>query len=336
MKITKNFNLLEHNTFGMDVLCSVFVEIEKDSDVLVAIQDGWLQGDWFILGGGSNVLFTKNYDGTILHPTFKGIETLEENEDSVLLRVAAGECWSDLTNYCLQHKLYGLENLIGIPGLVGSAPVQNIGAYGVEVKDTIEKVEGIRLDSCEKFQLTNTECHFGYRDSIFKNELKGKCFITHVCFRLSKKQHFNLTYKALSSALETEHLEPTLENIAHTIEAVRNSKLPDITKIGCAGSFFKNPIVEKSTYEQLLVRVPDLVSYPVDDNHVKLAAGQLIDKAGWKGKQIGNAGIYPKQALVVVNFGGAKPEEISNVYHRVIQDVNEQFGIQLSPEVNIL
>lgn len=336
MKITRNFNLLEHNTFGMDVLCSVFVEIEKDNDISDAVRDGLFQGNWFILGGGSNVLFTKNYDGTIFHPTFKGIEMLEENEDAVILRVAAGESWSNLTDYCLQNKFYGLENLIGIPGLVGSAPVQNIGAYGMEIKDTIQHVEGIRLDTGETFQLTNAECHFGYRDSIFKNELKGKCFITHVCFRLSKKPHFNLTYKALSNALEAEHLEPSLENIAQTVLSVRNSKLPDITKIGCAGSFFKNPIVEKIIYEELLARVPDLVSYPVDEQHVKLAAGQLIDKAGWKGKQIGNAGIYPKQALVVVNFGGAKPEEISNVYQRVIFDVKQQFGIQLSPEVNIL
>lgn len=336
MKISKNYPLKQHNTFGMDVLCSTFIQIEQPTEILDVVRNGYLQDNWYILGGGSNVLFTKNFEGTILHPVFKSIDCCEENDDSVLLRVAAGEEWNTLTDYCLQHKLYGLENLIGIPGYAGSAPVQNIGAYGVEVKDTIEKVEGYRLDTLETFTLSNVQCHFGYRDSIFKNELKGKCFITFVYFRLSKKPVFNLTYKALRNALESANRQPTLENIAQTVIEVRNSKLPDITQIGCAGSFFKNPIVSKEKYQDLLSKIPDLVSYPVNDQHVKLAAGQLIDKAGWKGKQIGQAGIYPKQALVVVNFGNAKPEEVTYVYQRVIRDVELMFGIQLHPEVNIL
>lgn len=336
MKVLSNYSLKAHNTFGMDVKCDHFVLIEHVEDIRSAVRDELLQENWYILGGGSNVLFTHDYKGTILHPTFKGIETVDENEDGALLRVAAGEVWEDFTHYCLQHQLCGVENLTGIPGYVGSAPVQNIGAYGAEVKDCIDHVEGIYLDTLQDFSLSNEACQFGYRDSIFKNSLKGKCFITFVYFRLSKKGQFNLTYKALSSALEAAGLTPSLENISHTVVAVRNSKLPDITKIGCAGSFFKNPIVPKAQYQDLLERIPDLVSYPVDEEHVKLAAGQLIDKSGWKGKQLGNAGIYAKQALVVVNLGGATPDEVRHVYQQVIQDVQNLFGIQLHPEVNIL
>ena len=336
MQTYEHYSVKAHNTFMMDVSCDRFVCVEHPDEVRQLAEQGVFQSEHFILGGGSNVLFTQDYSGTIVHPVFKGMEVIEETADNVLLRVAAGEEWEQLQQYCLQHQLYGIENLIGIPGLVGSAPVQNIGAYGVEVKDTIASVEGLRTDTLQPFALSNAQCHFGYRDSIFKRELKHKCFITHVIFRLSKREHYTLTYKALSQELERCNLQPSLQNITDCILRVRNSKLPDISKIGCAGSFFQNPIVPQVQYEQMLRTTPDLVSYPMDNGFMKLAAGQLIEKAGWKGRRIGDAGVYDKQALVLVNYGNATPQEIASVCQQVIEDVKKHFGVTLAPEVNML
>lgn len=332
MKEFRDFPLKSYNTFGMEVACARFVQVDREEEICSMAE--LFRTTHYILGGGSNTLFTRFYEGTIIHPAFSGIERVEETSDSVLLRVAAGEPWENLTEYCRQNGLYGLENLTGIPGLAGSAPVQNIGAYGTEAKDCIEKVYGYYTDTLQPFALSNAECRFGYRNSVFKQELKGRCFITHVHFRLSTRPRFNLTYKALAQAMEGH--EPTLDNVTETILSIRNSKLPDISKIGCAGSFFKNPVVEESQHQALLARFPDLVSYPAEPGYVKLAAGQLIEKAGWKGRRIGDAGIYPLQALVVVNYGNAKPEEISQVYGQVISDVENLFHITLSPEVNII
>ena len=336
MQTYEHYSVKAHNTFMMDVFCDRFVCVEHPDEVRELAKQGIFQSEHFILGGGSNVLFTQDYPGTIVHPVFKGMKVMEETQDEVLLRVAAGEEWEQLQQYCLQHQLYGIENLIGIPGLVGSAPVQNIGAYGVEVKDTIASVEGLRTDTLQPFALSNAQCHFGYRDSIFKRELKHKCFITHVTFRLSKREHYTLTYKALSQELERSHLQPSLQNITDCILRVRNSKLPDISIIGCAGSFFQNPIIPQSQFEQLLRTTPDLVSYPANNGNVKLAAGQLIEKAGWKGRRIGDAGVYDKQALVLVNYGNATPQEIVSVCQQVIEDVKKHFGVTLAPEVNML
>lgn len=320
----------------MAVQCRRFVWVEQPEEVPQMVSEGMFVDSFFILAGGSNVLFTKNYEGTIFHPVFKGIQVLSEDQNQALLRVAAGEEWGDLVEYCVSRKLYGLENLIGIPGLVGSAPVQNIGAYGVEVKDCIHSVEGYFVTDGQTFSLSNEQCRFCYRDSVFKGNLKGRCFITYVTFRLSKKENYTLSYKALSDALERSQMTVTLKNVSDMVAQVRNSKLPDVSKIGCAGSFFKNPVVQKEVWEKLSSRFPDLVSYPVDEDTVKLAAGQLIEKAGWKGRRVGNAGVYPKQALVVVNFGEAQPDEVTYVYKQVIADVHDMFGIMLVPEVNIL
>lgn len=336
MIIQEDCSLKPYNTFHLAARCRRMVMVEHPDEVLELADKGVFQSHFYILGGGSNVLFTQDFSGTIVHPAFVGIERVGEDKDSVQLRVAAGEEWADLLDYCLKNELYGLENLIGIPGLVGSAPVQNIGAYGVEVKDCIERVEGVLLDSREHFNFSNDHCRFGYRDSVFKHELKGKAFITFVTFRLAKESRYVLTYKALTNELERRGWQPSLHNIASCITDVRNSKLPDITRIGCAGSFFKNPVVTREEYEELLGRVPDLVSYPAPDERVKLAAGQLIEKAGWKGRRLGDAGVYDKQALVLVNYGDATPAEIVNVCRQVIWDVEDKFGVTLSPEVNIL
>jgi len=335
MKIFDNYSLLDHNTFKMQVSCRQFIELERPDEVVSLASQHIFDHPFFVLGGGSNVLFTRDYDGVVLHPVFQGIELIEEDEKSVTLRVAAGTEWESLIDYCIDNQYYGLENLTGIPGLVGSAPVQNIGAYGMEVKDCIQAVEGYILPSVQPFRYTAADCQFGYRSSLFKTELKGRCFITFVCFVLSKKPHFNLTYKALSDELSRQQLEPTLHNIVECVRSVRDSKLPDITQIGCAGSFFQNPIVPAERFEELHLQHPDLVSYPAT-NGVKLAAGQLIDKAGWKGYREGDAGIYPKQALVVVNYGHAQPDEIGQLYEKVISDVYNKFKVSLKPEVNII
>jgi len=320
----------------MDVLCSRFIEVEHPDEVSELVTEDVFQSSFFILGGGSNILFTKDFTGVVVHPAFKGIEILEESQNETVIKVAAGEEWETLQQYCLERQLYGLENLIGIPGNVGSAPVQNIGAYGTEVKDCIESVEGWRLDTNAPFRFPNAECRFGYRDSVFKNELKNKCLITHVTFRLSKIEHYNLKYKALADELQNRQWSPSLKNVTDCILHVRNSKLPDITRIGCAGSFFKNPLIPQQQYEQLKQEFPDLVSYPAPDGMVKLSAGQLIEKAGWKGRRMGDAGVYDKQALVIVNYGGATPEEILSVCDAVIQDVEAMFHVHIAPEVNIL
>ncbi len=336
MRIYENYSVKEHNTFKMDVRCRRFVCVEHPEEVRQLAEQGLFQSEHLILGGGSNVLFTQDFACTILHPVFKGIEVMEETDDDVLLRVAAGEEWEQLQQYCLQHQLYGIENLIGIPGLVGSAPVQNIGAYGVEVKDTIARVEGLRTDTLQPFALSNAQCHFGYRDSVFKRELRHKCFITHVTFRLSKREHYTLTYKALDTELDRCGMKPSLQNLTDCILRVRNRKLPDISRIGCAGSFFKNPVIPQEQFAELRRENPELVCYPASDGLVKLAAGQLIEMAGWKGRRVGDAGVYDKQALVLVNYGNATPQEIVSLYRQVIDEVRERFGVTLAPEVNIV
>lgn len=329
-----NHSLKDHNTFGIDVRCTQFFVMDQLDDRHILQKEKIFASPHYILGGGSNVLFTKDFAGTIIHPAFKGIEVMEDSDQSRLIRVAAGEEWDDVINYCLRNRLYGLENLIGIPGCAGSAPVQNIGAYGVEAKDCIERVEGFLTDNMQPFTLSAEECCFGYRNSIFKKKLKGKCLITHVWFRLSKTEHYTLTYKALSNEMAQQDL--SLETITQSILRIRNSKLPDIRKIGCAGSFFKNPVITEERFQKLQAQHPDLVSHPAPSKKVKLSAGQLIEKAGWKGKRTGDAGIYPLQALVLVNYGGASPEEIQHLYKQVYSDVRKMFNIRLTPEVNIL
>lgn len=290
----------------------------------------------FVLGGGSNVLFTQHFDGIVAHLATKGIAVRNENADSVWVEVEAGEKWEDFVNFCVAQKWYGVENLVGIPGLVGSCPVQNIGAYGAEVKDVIDSVSGWRISSAQPFSLTNGQCGFGYRNSIFKNEWKNEAIITSVCFRLSKIEHYNLSYKALADALAAKSLAPALENIAQTVVEVRNSKLPDIREVGCAGSFFKNPVVKVEVRDALLSRFPNLVSYPAGDGLCKLAAGQLIDLSGLKGVREGAVGVWQKQALVLVNYGGATGAQVREFYQCVQRKVESLTGVRIEPEVNIL
>lgn len=334
MKISENQNLKDYNTFGMEVFARRFLQIENAGEVPALITEYLHQEPFYILGGGSNTLFTKDFDGSIVHPVFTGIEVVEQAWDAVMLRVAAGEPWDNLIQYCIRHELFGIENLTGIPGWVGSAPVQNIGAYGVEVKDTILKVEGYVISTGEPLTLSNAECRFAYRNSIFKQELKHDFIITHVWFQLSKKKHFTLSYQGLAKALEERELPLTLHSVSDCVRKIRDTKLPDPKIVGNGGSFFKNPVIPEEKYRELQTNFPDLVAYDAPDGQKKLSAGQLIEKAGWKGKRMGNAGTWKNQALVLVNYGGATPKEVLEVAETIIHDVNSLFDITLEMEIN--
>lgn len=334
MKISENQNLKDYNTFGMEVFARRFLQIENAGEVPALITEYLHQEPFYILGGGSNTLFTKDFDGSIVHPVFTGIEVVEQAWDAVVLRVAAGEPWDNLIQYCIRHELFGIENLTGIPGWVGSAPVQNIGAYGVEVKDTILKVEGYVISTGKSLTLSNAECRFAYRNSIFKQELKHDFIITHVWFQLSKKKHFTLSYQGLAKALEERELPLTLHSVSDCVRKIRDTKLPDPKIVGNGGSFFKNPMIPEEKYHELQTNFPDLVAYDAPDGLKKLSAGQLIEKAGWKGKRLGNAGTWKNQALVLVNYGGATPKEVLEVAETIIHDVNSLFDITLEMEIN--
>lgn len=334
MKLSENQNLKTYNTFGMEVYARRFVQLESAEEV-PAVMEEWLrQTPYYILGSGANTLFTEDFDGTIAHPVFGGIEMMEKSGEKVLLRVAAGEPWDNLIQYCIEHEYYGIENLTAIPGLAGSAPVQNIGAYGVEVKDTIVKVQGYRISTGEPFELTNADCRFAYRNSVFKQEMKNDCVITYVWFQLSTEKHFTLTYQGLVQSLQEREMPLTLRNVSDCVRRIRDAKLPDPAVIGNGGSFFKNPVVQAGKYRDLKAQYPDLVAYDAPNGDKKLSAGQLIEKAGWKGKRVGNAGTWKNQALVLVNHGGATPQEVLGVADAVIHDVNALFGITLEMEIN--
>lgn len=336
MKITRDANLKSYNTFAMDVTCDCLIEIEDGKEIQPLLKDGFGGTNFMIIGGGSNILFTRPFHGTIVRMKTKGLEKIRENEESVWVKAAAGETWEDFINFCIENHYYGVENLIGIPGLVGSSPVQNIGAYSVEVKDMIDEVHGWRISTKSPFVFKNTDCRFGYRSSIFKTELKGECLITEVVFKLSKKEKYVLVYKGLTDELQKQDAPLSLRRVADAVVAVRNSKLPDVRQYGCAGSFFKNPIVGQEVFESLRKQFPTLISYPAGDGIVKLAAGQLIDLAGMKGVRDGEVGVWPHQALVIVNYGKATGNEVVAFYHKVQEKVRELFGIQLEPEVNIV
>ena len=302
-----------------------FVQLESAEEV-PAVMEEWLrQRPYYILGGGANTLFTEDFDGTIAHPVFGGIEMMEKSGEKVLLRVAAGEPWDNLIQYCIEHEYYGIENLTAIPGLAGSAPVQNIGAYGVEVKDTIVKVQGYRISTGEPFELTNADCRFAYRNSVFKQEMKNDCVITYVWFQLSTEKHFTLTYQGLVQSLQEREMPLTLRNVSDCVRRIRDAKLPDPAIIGNGGSFFKNPVVQAGKYRDLKVQYPDLVAYDAPNGDKKLSAGQLIEKAGWKGKRVGNG--QPRRCHPARGFGCGRcchPRCQRHVWHHV-RDGNQPY-----------
>jgi UDP-N-acetylmuramate dehydrogenase len=335
-EIKENISLKNYNTFGIDAESRYFVECSSVNEILDFIETHKKQDlPLMILGGGSNVLFTKNFNGYILRPSVKGIEIMEETIDHVILRVGAGEDWDEFVGYCVDNNWGGIENLSLIPGNVGTCPIQNIGAYGVEVKDIIVEVETIDIKNLKISLFQNSDCKFAYRDSIFKTKLKGKQIITYVSFKLKKQSEYKLDYGNLIDELKRFD-EVNLKNIRQAIIDIRNSKLPKPEEIGNAGSFFKNPVVSKEKFKKLEALYPEIPHYKQSDGSVKIPAGWLIEKAGWKGKRVGNTGVHEKQALVIVNYGNATGEEIIHLARNIQQAIIIKFDLELEMEVNVV
>ena len=326
-------SLKPYNTFGVDVQASDICFISKIEDIEKRLPIE----DVLIIGGGSNILLTQNIDIPVWINQLVGIRSLEEDDDFIELGVASGENWHQFVLWTIENDYGGIENLSLIPGSVGAAPMQNIGAYGVEVKNLITYVKFFNLKTGQQFRLDNDTCEFGYRDSIFKKDLKNEIFITDVGFRLTKRNHtINADYGDIKRLLNEKGIySPTIKEISDTVITIRQSKLPDPSEIGNAGSFFKNPIIEKVHFLNLKEKHPNIVGYPVGDNEIKVAAGWLIDNAGWKGYRQDNYGVHTKQALVLVNYSDAKGQEIFQLSEKIIHDIYDKFGIQLEREVNI-
>lgn len=331
------YSLLHHNTFGIDAWCRDFKEYAS-VDELRALLPGLKEQRWMHIGGGSNLLFVKDFEGIILHSGIMGCEELHRDGQNVWIRAGAGNDWDNFVAYCLEHGYYGLENLSLIPGEVGASAVQNIGAYGVEAGQYIDKVETIDAETGEKRVFDHSECKYAYRSSVFKHECKGRYVVTHVVFRLSLEFEPDLEYGAITRELQTRNIPAetvTAKTLRNLIIEVRRSKLPDPDEIGSAGSFFVNPVVEVEIFESLKEEYPEIPHY-IMGNGVKIPAGWMIDKCGWKGRSLGPAGVYSKQALVIVNLGGATGEDIVRISDAVRKDVREKFGIDIYPEVNFI
>jgi UDP-N-acetylmuramate dehydrogenase len=337
MKMQSDISLKPYNTFGIDVKARNFVEVTSVEELREVLKNTYAS-ELFILGGGSNMLLTKDVQKTVVYINLKGIEILENNENDVLVKAMAGENWHEFVLYCIDHSFGGLENLSLIPGKVGTAPIQNIGAYGVELKDSFESCTALDIQTLQLKTFTKEECHFGYRDSIFKNEAKGKYIITSVSFRLSKNNHkLNTTYGSIDQFLEDKGVKtPTIANVSEAVISIRQSKLPNPKELGNSGSFFKNPVVSKEVLQKLQQQYPEIPFYEVDGQQVKIPAGWLIDRAGLKGYREGDAGVHTRQALVLVNYGNAKGLDILQLAEKIQQKIWDMFGIEISPEVNII
>ena len=338
MQIQENISLRPYNTFGINVSARYFSSFNSP-DQLNELLDSRLPtpDSRLILGGGSNILFTHNFDGLVLKNEVKGIEELHEDEEYVYVRAGAGENWHAFVQYCINRNWAGLENLSLIPGNVGASPMQNIGAYGVEVENLFLDLEALHLREMKLYTFTKTDCQFGYRDSVFKNKFKNEFAIINVSFRLRKKPIFHTSYGAIQQELERMGvMDLSIQAISEAVINIRRSKLPDPEEIGNAGSFFKNPSVPNVLYEALKIKYPDLVGYTNADGTIKLAAGWMIEQCGWKGYRSGDAGCHAKQALVLVNYGNATGEEINELSEKIVKSVKENFGVELEREVNII
>ncbi len=335
--IKENISLLPFNTFRIDVKAKYFVEVKSVEDLQVVLQsEKCKQNDLFVLGGGSNLLLTKDYNGLVIRLDIKGIKVCEEGDDTYV-ESGAGEVWNDFVGFCVDKGYAGLENLTLIPGSVGASPIQNIGAYGVEIKDTFFSLQAIEISTGNIRKFNKEECKFGYRESVFKNELKGQYIITSVVFNLHKKAELKLQYGAIIEELKNRGIHhPTIKDVSEVVASIRVAKLPDPKTIGNSGSFFKNPVIAKEQFEQLIQLFPSIVNFPAPNNQIKLAAAWLIEQCGWKGKQIGDAGTWKNQALVIVNHGHASGAEIFDFSTQIIDSVKAKFGVTLEREVNIL
>ena len=344
IEILKNYDLTNLNTFGISAEASFFVELKKEQDLVELLGTREFQNnEKLFLGGGSNVLFIKDFSGIVILNRLKGIEIIEETDDYVLVKSMGGEWWNDLVNFTVDRGLWGIENLALIPGTVGATPVQNIGAYGVELKDVLESVEAYEINTGNKKIFTNSECEFGYRDSVFKSKLKGQYFISAIILKLSKLENKNVRYRALQEYLDKNSIEvKNVKDISNAVVEIRKSKLPDPKILGNAGSFFKNVYVDKDKLEELKKTYPEIPSFEEMEN-IKIPSGWLIEQCGprqggtsWKGYRQGNVGVHDKQALVLVNYGGATGEEIKNLAFEIIDSVYKKFSLKLIPEVNFI
>lgn len=336
-KIHTNFSLKNFNTFGIEAKAQKFVAVDSVTELKSVLKQHHDEKK-FILGGGSNMLLTQDIDALVIHIDLKGKKVIQENEDYVWVECQAGENWHEFVLWTLAQNYGGLENMSLIPGNVGTTPVQNIGAYGAEIKDTMTSCEAIKIDTFETKNFSNADCHFGYRESVFKQEVKDQYIITSVVFQLTKRNHtINTGYGDIQSELSKKEIEnPTIQDVSNAVIAIRKSKLPDPRDLGNSGSFFKNPILLKSDFEKIHVQFPEMKYYDVSETEVKVPAGWLIEQAGFKGKRFGDAGIHKNQALVLVNYGNATGQEILEVSKDIQKTIYEKFGIQIEAEVNVI
>lgn len=337
MEIQTNFSLKNHNTFGIEASAKQFVAVHDTTELKTILEQNKTEKK-FILGGGSNMLLTKDIDALVIHVDLKGKKIIKEDEDFVWVESQAGENWHEFVLWTIDQNFGGLENMSLIPGNVGTTPVQNIGAYGAEIKDTFVSCEAMSIENQEMRSFTKAECHFGYRESVFKNEAKDQYVITSVVFKLTKRNHkINVSYGDISGELAKNNItNPTLKDVSNAVIAIRQSKLPDPKELGNSGSFFKNPILKKSDFEKIHHQFPEMKYYEVSETEVKVPAGWLIEQAGFKGKRFGDAGIHKNQALVLVNYGNATGQEILEVSKTIQKTIFETFGIHIEAEVNVI
>ncbi|MFT5916255.1 MAG: UDP-N-acetylmuramate dehydrogenase [Flammeovirgaceae bacterium] len=340
MNFQSNYSLKNLNTFGIDAKAKSFTEVNSEDELKAVLQNEKAKQNRILpLGGGSNMLFTQDFEGLVIQNSIQGLEIIEQSEKEAIIEVGGGENWHEFVLKTLENNWGGLENLSLIPGTVGASPIQNIGAYGVELKDTFVSLRAMEITTGEIREFTHQECNFGYRESIFKTDLKGKYIITKVTFRLTHSNHnTNISYGAISQVLKEWEVEaPTVQDISRAVISIRESKLPNPTEIGNCGSFFKNPEIPEAEFEKVKANFPNIVSYPASKSgFIKVPAGWLIEQCGWKGKKVGNVGTFPKQALVIINLGNATGEEAKNFAMEIRKSVWNKFGIEINPEVNLI
>jgi UDP-N-acetylmuramate dehydrogenase len=336
--IKQDFSLQSFNTFGIEAKARFFAEVGTIEELkAILLSPAYQAIPKLILGGGSNLLFTQDFEGLVIKMGIKGIEKMREDNENIWIKVGAGENWHDFVMYCLEQGWYGVENLSLIYGTVGAAPMQNIGAYGVELREIFDLLIAIDRETGNQQFFTYADCKFGYRESVFKHDLKDKYVITEVIFQLCKKQHLNTSYGAIQQTLAEMGInQPTPKTISEAVIKIRRSKLPNPEQVGNAGSFFKNPEILKSHFENLRAQYPNMPSYPAGEQKVKVPAGWLIEQCGWKGRRVGNTGVHKDQALVIVNYGGATGLEIKELANKIQVSVIEKFDIHLDTEVNII
>ena len=338
MNIIENYPLLKLNTFGVDVKAKYFTSINTINELIELTKTNLFKDlELLILGGGSNILFTKDFDGLVILNNIKGKEIIDQNQQSIFLKIGAGENWHELVMYCVDNGWGGIENLSLIPGNTGTAPMQNIGAYGVEIKETFIELEALEISSGKIVKFNNSDCEFGYRESVFKNKMKNQYIILNITLELKKNPVLNINYGDVKAILESQNIKnPGIKEVSNAIISIRQSKLPDPKKIGNSGSFFKNPIVSLNQLQLIKKKYPNVINYEINENEFKIAAGWLIERAGWKGKKFNNYGVHEKQALVLVNYGLANGMEIFELSEKIILDIKDKFGITLEREVNII